>query len=458
MTERKLRVYQAGGVAHLLRQPYGGLLMDPGTGKTLTVLSAFNELKRRKLVDSLLVVAPLRVAYEVWPAEIKKWGFDFDCTVLHGSNKDKLLWAAMDEATPVWVINYDGLPWLFASLSDKFWSSARWWIVFDESTKIKKTNTARFKNLRHRLPLFARRTILTGTPRPNKSEDLFGQVFACDLGSRLGRFITQYRRKYFFPSGYGGYGWTLQPGADKLIYKALDGLFYRVSDKVLRLKPLVRVPVYVTLPDKARKIYEKLEDNFIVSVAKKKIIAINEAVLGMKLRQCANGRIYDDNKRVVLIHDAKLDALEDLVDELSGNPLLVGFEFSCDGEAISKRFKCPVIEGGTGMKFTKSTLVAFNKGDLPVLAVQAAAGQFGLNLQEVCHHVAMYGQVWDLETHLQFYRRVQRSGQKNTVFLHDFITRDTVDEAVRSAVLTSKNSKMNLQEQLLNAIAKRSKL
>jgi SNF2 family DNA or RNA helicase len=452
MKELKLRVHQGPAVAHLLRQPHGGLLMDPGTGKTLCVLTGFHELKRRKLVDRMLVVAPRIVAHEVWPAEIVKWKLPYEYIVLHGSNKERLL-QTQGERSDIWIINYDGLQWLFDVIEFKWWKRERWWIVFDESTRIKNTGTARFKNLKQYLPLFARRTILTGTPSPNRLQDLFGQVYACDLGERLGRFITQYRRRFFFPMGYD---WQIQPDAEDKIYKVLDGLFYRVSDKVLGLKPLERVPVYVTLPDKARKLYDDLASSFVVKIKRGvKIKAVNEAVLGMKLRQVANGRVYDEKGRSVVIHDEKLDALRGLVEELAGNPLLVGFEFSNDGDELAKTFDCPIIQGGTSTRYTKKVLAAFNKGELPVVAVQASSGMYGLNLQEVCHHVAMYGQMWDLEVHLQFYKRVHRSGQKNTVFLHEFIARDTADEDVRVAVLTGKHSKKNAQDMLLEAIRRR---
>jgi SNF2 family DNA or RNA helicase len=448
----KLRSYQAEGIAHLLRQPYGGLLMDPGTGKTLTTLMAFYEMKRRGIIDKLFVVAPLRVAYEVWPAEIDKWKLPFKYEVLHGDNKDKLLDAADDHDTDIWIINYHGLGWLFDRVPDGYWRKKKWHMVLDESTKVKNPGTATHKNLAKRLHHYARRTILTGTPIPNGLEDLFGQVFMCDMGKRLGAYITNYRRKYFYPHGYD---FRLQPGAEERIWQDLDGLFYRVSDDVLGLPPLERVRIDIRLPPAAKKTYQELEMEFVAKIGTGKITAVNAGVLSMKLRQAANGLIYDEKRKVHKIHDEKIEALKDLVAELGGSPLLVGFEFRHDGDLIQKTFKCPMVNGDSKPADASMHLANFNAGVLPVLALQMKSGSHGLNLQAACNHVAMYGQTWDLEIYEQFYKRVRRSGQSKTVFLHEFISKGTVETLVHSVVIAGKGSKKARQDKLLKVISER---
>lgn len=451
----ELAPFQAEGVRHLLRQPHGGILSDPGTRKTATVLSAFHLLRKKRLVERMLVVGTLNAVYDVWPAEVDKWGFPFSVAVLHGDKKDRALHDAAFNDVDVWCVNFDGLEWLFSNTSQALWRANDWWLVVDESTKLKHTNTRRFKTIKPYLPLFSRRTILTGTPSPNGMEDLFGQVYVCDLGSRLGRFVTQYRREFFYPTGYGGYSWSLQPDAEERIWEKLDGMFYRVSDDVLRLKPLERVQIQVRLPEAARKIYEELEREFVVQLGRRSVKAVNAGVLTHKLRQCANGFLYDDKGRATRVHAAKLDALGDLAEELCGKPLLVGYEFEEDGRSIAEKFDCPAVGGKISKRESSELFKKFNAGKMPVLAAQMAKNAHALNLQEACHHVCEYGQLWDLEVREQFYRRVRRSGQKHTVFLHEIVARSTVDVDIRNQVVSGRGSKKTRQDRLLTAIVER---
>lgn len=444
----KARPYQARGVQHLLQHPAGGLLQDPGTGKTAEVLAAYHILRARDLVDGLIVVAPLRPVYEVWPAEIEKWGFPFATAILHGGKKT----AALDAEADIYLLNYDGLSWFASNASRLLKRRRRWWIAFDESTKIKHTNTQRFKALRPLLPLFTRRTILTGTPAPNGLMDLFGQVYAVDLGASLGRYVTQYRREFFYPSGYGGYTWILQPDAEARIYERLDGLFYRVSDEVLKLPPRHDVPLYVRLPPAAQRVYAQLEAEFVVELRSGVVTAVNAGVLSSKLRQVANGGLYDGKGKSHAIHHEKVDAVVDLVEQLQGNPLLVGYEFTSDAARLSKKLDgAPIVGGGTSPKEASALFKTFNAGRLPALLCQSGAAAHGLNLQEACHTIALFGLPWNLETYQQFSKRVHRSGQRRSVTVHHVIARNTIDETVWQ-VLRQKDKR---QAALLTAIKRR---
>lgn len=429
----ELRAYQEEAVSHLLRTPYGGLLMDPGTGKTVCTLSAFWVLRRKRLLDTLLIVAPLRPAYEVWPAEVEKWKFPFRVEVLHGGKKDE----ALARDAEIYVINYDGLRWLASSGRLQKWLKRfknGVGLVLDESTKIKHTNTQRFKRLRNILPLFARRTILTGTPAPNGLLDLFGQVYAVDLGEKLGQYITHYKREFFYPSGYGGYSWVPQPGAEDAIYARLGEMFYRVSDDVLDLPPFNEVDINIHLPEAAKKIYQGLERDFILQLDSGMVTALNAAVLTSKLRQVANGGLYDNEKTPHLVHEEKDNAIVDLVEQLQGNPLLIGYEFSMDAERLAKKLDAPIV-GDHSMKELRVLFRDFNDGKIPALLAQMQAMAHGLNLQEACHTIALHGLTWDLEAYLQFQKRVHRGGQKKPVTMHRVIAKDTVDEAVLAALL-----------------------
>lgn len=443
----KLEKYQARGVRHLMAHPFSGLLMDPGTGKTLTVLAAFHELKRRDLVDRLLVSAPLNAAYEVWPAEITKWGFPYKSAVLHGLRK-----AAIAETSnaDVYAINYDGFEWFFNTEAHRqVINGKRVWLVMDESTKLKNTSSRRFKLLAPHLQRFARRSALTGTPAPKNLLDLFGQVKALDLGERLGRYITQYKREYFYPTGYGGYTWAPQEGAEERIYRALDGLFYRVSDEVLGLEKPRYVERWVSLDPKARALYEKLERDCIHEFSSRsKVTAVNAGVLTQKLRQIANGAVHDAKGRIQQVHTAKVDETEELLESLQGHPLLVGYEFTDDGARLAKRLDAPVVKGGMNRAEAKRLFADLNAGRLHALVCQASAAAHGLNLQEACHDVSWFGLPWDLETYIQFNRRVHRKGQWHRVTVHHVLARDTVDELTLSTVL----KKSATQDKLLAAL------
>jgi SNF2 family DNA or RNA helicase len=440
----KLEKYQATGVAHLLRRPAAGLVMDPGTGKTVTLLTAFYIMRKRKLMDKLLVVAPLLPAYEVWGPEIIKWNFPFKVVVLHGDHKEKLI----REDADVYVTNYDSLGW-FVKHWEIFRKNYRWWFVADESTKIKHTNTRRFKTLRPMLNDFRRRSILTGTPAPNGLMDLFGQVYALDLGERLGEYITQYRRDYFYQTGYGGYTWMPQIGAEKKIFKKLEGLLYRIDDSVLNLKKIRYNNITISLPPKARTLYEKFEREFIVELKKGiRLTAVNAGVLSSKLRQISNGIVYDGEHLAHRVHEAKLEALEDLLEQLQGNPLLIAYEFTPDGERIAKKIKAPMIYGQTKPAERARILAQFNTGELPAIVCQSGVVALGANVQAACHTVAHFGLPWNLETYIQTNRRVHRMGQKKGVIVHHLIARDTVDELVVKAL----RGKGNLQNRLFKAI------
>jgi SNF2 family DNA or RNA helicase len=445
------RKHDAEAIRHLLRRPCGGLLEDPGCGKTGQIYAAFQILKKKKLVDKMLVLAPLNPVYEVWSdvptAELSKWGFPFTTTILHGDHKNERL----DEKTDIYAINYDGLPWLSQNIKRLVKPKENWWLVIDESTKVKHSNTARFKALRPLLHLFARRTILTGTPNPNGMEDLFGQVYCVDLGASLGRYVTHYRREFFYPTGYGGYTWALQDDAEKRIYDRLGDMFYRVSDDVLDLPPHHRIPLYVKLPKKARKIYDEFEETFVAELESGVVTAANAGVKSSKLRQIANGQLYDGDGISHVIHDAKLDAVTDFVEDLQGKPVLIGYEFTADGERLADTLKMPLINSATSRKDKSAAFAKFNNGKLAGIVCQSGAAALGLNLQKACRHILRYGLPWDLEVDIQFGKRVHRSGQQQTVIDHHIMAHDTMDDVVWK-VLSSKNRN---QKALLDAVQKR---
>lgn len=442
--------YQLRAVKFMVSQAAGGLLLDPGLGKTSISMAAFKILKAKRIVSKMLVIAPLRPALSTWPAELRKWAEFGHLTlrVLHGTEKEDDLF---NPDVDIHVINPEGLPWLTRALS-----KAQGWpwemLVVDESTRFKHTRSQRFKLLKPMLPRFRRRYILTGSPAPNGLLDLFGQMFILDGGNALGRFITQYRLAYFAQTGYMGYEWVPQPGADERIYKQISPLVLRMAgEDYLELPPLIDRTVEVELPKAAMATYTQMETMMIAAMESgDPVLAANAAAATNKCRQIANGGIYHDGgERWTNLHEAKADAVEELVEELSGKPALVAYEYQHDLERLLKRFPgAPHIGGGVPAKRFKEIELAWNRGDIPVLLAQPQSVAHGLNLQGTGAAIIWHSIPWDLEIYEQFVRRVWRQGQKERVFNYHVVAKDTVDEAVMKVL----RSKDKTQRALLAAL------
>jgi SNF2 family DNA or RNA helicase len=433
------RSYQKDAVKLLITMGCGGLLLDPGLGKTAIALCAFNILKNKGINKRLLVITPLRAMAATWPAELRKWqdfsGLRF--AVLHGPDKEEML----DVDADVFLINPDATQWLN---EEGRWRRIKADILcVDESTKFKNSSTKRFKALRLMLPTFMRRWILTGTPTPNGLLDLFGQIYILDLGNALGRFITHYRQTYFFPSGYGGYEWRPKLDTAEKIAKQIDPLVLRLkAEDWVDMPELIYHDIVVELPPAARKTYREIEDQFITELQTEKIVAANAAVAGGKCRQIANGAIYSERdalgtgKRTFhKVHDSKLEALRDLLEELQGQPLLILYEFNHDRDIIQEDMPWIPDLGSVSLKKSVELIDAFNKGLLPALLGHPAGMGHGLNMQEVCSRVAWYGLTWNFEHYDQALRRVWRSGQKALhVMVYRIVAKDTLDETVIEAL------------------------
>lgn len=440
----------------LLSQGSAGLFLDPGLGKTSTVLASFKILKAKSLAKKMLIIAPLRPALKTWPDEIKKWEefSSLTYTILHGDSKDLNLQKDVD----VYIINPEGLAWLLDP-SRKHLLPTFDILCIDESSKFKDSTTKRFKLLKPLLQTFKRRWILTGTPAPNGLEDLFGQIYILDLGRSLGRYITHFRNNFFIRSGYSMYEWKPRPEAFSEVVEKISPLILQLSaEDYLSMPELVYRNIQVTLPDKVFQKYRDVEELFITAMEEGNIVAANAAVAGVKCRQIANGAVYKDSTfedvkkgEYVKFHDEKLDALEGLLAELS-SPVLVLYEFDHDRARILDRLgEVPVLGSGLSDKKLDSTIDRFNAGDLPVLLGHPASMGHGLNLQGKCHHVIWFGITWNLEYYDQAIARVYRQGQKaEHVFVYHIVASGTLDEKVLR-VLTSKD---RTQQNLLASLSK----
>jgi hypothetical protein len=431
--------YQLRAVKFLLSRGAGGLFLLPGLRKTSISLAAFSAMHKAKVVKRMLVIAPKRPTYFVWPAEVKKWK-DFEhlkVVVLHGGGKNK----ALTEKADIYVINYDGLEWLLKTnvIQNRFFDV----LVCDESHKLKSTKTKRFKLLKSVLKYFRRRWILTGSPRPKGLLDLFGQIFVLDMGASLGRYITHYRMQYFTPSGYNGYDWVPNVGADKAIAKKIAPLVLQMTDtEYVKLPKLMTYPelqpIYVDMPHTARRVYKEMENLLITQIASGEVTAANAAVASMKCRQIANGGLYITEaslasggvRRWELIHNEKTDAVIDLLEELNGMPALISYDFNHD----LARLKIALGENiptlpARNMREEGLICDAWNTGNMTTLLGNPQSVALGLNLQGG-RVIVWHSMTWNYEHYDQFIRRVYRSGQKDKVFVYHIIARDTIDEVM----------------------------
>jgi SNF2 family DNA or RNA helicase len=427
-----------------------GFLYPPGAGKTSVMYAIFKILKDKGFVKKMLVVCPIRPMYQTWPKQRGMFAEfeDLKVNVLHGPNREHML---ADDSADIYIVNPEGLEWVLGQpqgprgtpsrlkmLTEKFQV-----LCVDESTKFKNPQTKRFKLLRHAIPKFRRRYILTGTPTPKGLLDLFGQIYILDEGQSLGQYITHYRNKYFYPSGYGGYDWKPQAGAHERVAEKIAPLVMRVEiDEIgVDLPDLVINDLYVDLPPAARQTYKRMEDDLVARVEAGDIVAASAAVASMKCRQIANGCLRDTSaEEWHTVHDEKYSALGDLLEQLQGAPLLVCYEFEKDRDEIARQFKIPCISTGNARHDAKH-IAMFSEGLLPAVMGHPSSIALGIDgLQKHCHHIAMVGVTWDLQNYQQVIMRVQRQGSKSRrVFLHRILARDTVDERVIK-VLDSRDS------------------
>jgi len=443
---------QKGAIKYGLKNPGCGLFLDPGDGKTSATLSIIEILKKKKMIKNVLVCVTMNILdLETWQNEIKKWEFKFTYTTLHGKRKDKELVKDYD----IYFINYEGLYWLYQN--KKKWEKKIDVLVLDESTRVKSFKSQRFKILKKLRHCFTRVIALTGTPSPQSLMDLFSQIYLLDEGERLGAFIGRYRNEYFDPCGYKGYDYQLQEGAEKRIYKKIKDIVYRPSKDYLKIPKEKYNDIIITLPNKLMKQYEELENEFIAELENGTITAATAGIASQKLRQFSNGRVYDETRKIIHVHNYKLNVAIDIVEELQGNPVLIGYEFKHDLQALQEAFPNAPFFGTTleGKKPNKNRKLeiqtAWNAGKIPVLLGQISSVAHGLNIQESGHNLFVYSHIYKLEDVIQFVRRLRRQGQKKRVMVHRPICKDTIDQDI----INIQAKKNKTQNALLNAMRKR---
>lgn len=448
--------HQERGLNMIMEQGPAGLLLLPGSGKTATTLAGFTILQNARAVSKLLIIAPLRVCYSVWPLEIEKWD-DFkhlSYHILHDKGKKNI------PDADVYIINPEGLKWLFESGTINELGTDV--LCIDESSRFKGHGSERFKMLRQHLSMFKRRWILTGTPAPQGVHDLWSQIYILDRGAALGQYITHFRKKFFNQGGFGGYEYFLKEGAFDEIMERIRPLAVMITPDDDRGLPALRIggqwDIQVELPPKAMEQYKAVEDKFLHEVDGGTIVANNAAAAGTKCRQIANGAVYvetydedglpvPDSREWWPIHDRKLQALESLVEELGGTPLLVFYEFKHDMERIQGKFDAPSISGSNAAAGER-LVREFNEGKLPILLAHPASAGHGLNLQGSCHTVCWYGLTWNLEHYEQGIARVYRQGQEHPVTVYRILAKGTLDTDVAIAL----ENKAEVQDHIMDSL------
>lgn len=441
--------YQQYAIEYIETHPVSAVLLDMGLGKTSITLTALQDLLFDRFeAHKVLIIAPLRVARNTWPAELQKWDHlqDLTVSVVVGNAEERK--AALAKQADLYVINREMVLWLVEQSGYKFDFDT---VVIDELSSFKNHQSKRFKALMKVRPKVKRIIALTGTPSSNGLMDLWAEFRLLDMGERLGRYITQYRTKYFMPDKRNAqiiFSYKPLPGAEEQIYDKISDI--TISMKAADFLPMPqriesKYPVY--LSEEEREKYDALKQEMVLQLPDEEITAANAASLSGKLSQLANGAIYTEEKNVITVHDRKLDALEDIIEAAAGKPILVAYWFQHDLQRITERLE--TLKVSYARISSPSSIELWNRGEFAVGLIHPASAGHGLNLQKGGSTLVWFGLTWSLELYQQTNARLWRQGQTaSTVVIQHIVAKDTVDERILKA-LTEKN---NTQEALIAAV------
>lgn len=453
--------YQDYAINKILENDRYALLLDMGLGKTVSTLTAINELKYNFLeIDKVLIVAPKKVAEDTWSREIFKWSHLNHLTIskILGSERDRR--KALLKQADIYIINRENVKWLVEYFAQK----KKWpfdMIVIDELSSFKNPQSQRFKAFRKVIPLSKRFVGLTGTPAPNGLLDLWSQIYFVDYGKRLGKTFSAYRSKYFYKEDWG-FQYKALPGTEETVYGLIDDICVSMkSEDHIKLPERVDSTKVVELNAKEREAYDEMEKNLVLNFVNgelkkfegehpgetapsiESIIAKNAAVLSGKLIQLSNGVVYNDDGQPKVIHDKKIEMLSEIIEEANSSPILVFYNFKHDRDRILDKFpQAKTID-------EPNIIAKWNDGEIPILLAHPASAGHGLNLQDGGHIIAWFGVTWNLELYQQANARLYRQGQEHTTVIHHIVTKDTIEE---QKVLPTLQSKEDLQNALMSAV------
>ena len=441
--------YQQYAIQFLTEHPVAALLLDMGLGKTVTTLTAINDLLFDHFeIHRVLVIAPLRVARDTWSAEVQKWEHlkHLRYSIAVGTAEERK--QALLARTDICILNRENIRWLVEESGIPFNFEM---LVIDELSGFKNHQTKRFKALMKVRPKVKRIVGLTGTPSSNGLMDLWAEFRLLDMGQRLGRFIGQYRTAYFQPDKRNGmvvYSYKPLPQAEKQIYDKISDI--TISMKAidyLQMPELLMTESRVQLSKQEAERYKQLKQDLVLDLPESEITATNAAALSNKLCQMSNGAIYDDENNMIPIHSRKLDALEDMIESANGKPVLVAYWFKHDRTRITERLR----KLGVVYQEIKSaeSIKNWNSRKLQVALIHPASAGHGLNLQAGGNFLVWFGLTWSLELYQQTNARLWRQGQQSeTVVIQHIITKGTIDEHILKAL----QAKDETQTALMQAV------
>lgn len=416
--------YQKYAIEYIKSHPITALFLDMGLGKTVTTLTAIRDLMYDAFeVKRVLVVAPLRVARDTWPYELRKWNHlkELTCSVVVGTVAERR--RALQQDADIYIVNRENLAWLYENSRLDFDM-----VVLDELSSFKNHQSKRFRAMKALRPKVKRIVGLTGTPSGNGLMDLWAEFRILDMGERLGRYISQYRNLYFQPDKRNGmvvYSYKPLPGAEEAIYHQIADITVSMkATDYLEMPELVSVAKEVRLSEKEKERYDELKKSLVLKLPGGEVTSANAASLTLKLSQMANGAIYTDDKNVVNIHDRKLEALEDLVESANGKSVLVAYWFKHDKDRIRERMEARELK-------ELQDFADWNAGKIPVALIHPASAGHGLNLQQGGSILIWFGLTWSLELYQQTNARIWRQGQADkTVIIQHIVAKDTIDERI----------------------------
>lgn len=441
--------YQQYATEYIETHPVAAVLLDMGLGKTSITLTALNNLLFDSFeIHKVIVIAPLRVARNTWSAEIEKWEHlsTLVYSVAVGTEAERM--AALKRQADIYIINRENVQWLITESGVPFDYDM---VVVDELSSFKNHQTKRFKALMKVRPKVKRIVGLTGTPSSNGLMDLWAEFRLLDMGQRLGRFIGQYRTRFFMPDKRNGqvvFSYKPLPGAEQQIYRLISDITISMkSTDHLRMPELVSSRYTVYLSEEEEQRYAALKQDLVLQLPDGEITAANAASLSGKLSQMANGAVYMDSGDTISIHDRKLDALEDIIEAANGKPVLVAYWYRHDLERITERLHklkipCSRLD-------TDGSIRRWNAGEIPVALIHPASAGHGLNLQSGGSTLVWFGLTWSLELYQQTVARLWRQGQESeTVVVQHIITKGTIDERIMKAL----SEKDSTQSALMDAV------
>ena len=450
--------YQRTAMQWIIDKPRCGLFLDMGLGKTVSTLTAVQQLIDDCEIDRVLVVAPKKVAETTWSTEAAKWDHLTALKVVKVLGTEKQRCLALAEKADVYVTGRDNFVWLVGKYGGQLPFDA---IVIDELTSFKSAKSERFKAMRIALPSVKRVIGLTGTPAPNGLIDLWAQMYCIDQGERLGKSISRYREAYFETHKWNNIivRCEVKKGCDTVIRNKIADICLSMQAKdYLELPDMITHTASVELSAKTMAAYAKFEKEKVLEFKAEhgdepaNVLANSAAGLMNKLSQFANGAIYDEDKNVHEIHDEKLDRLAEIVEAANGNSVLVFYQYKHDIPRIQaklKGYKVCTYEG-------EKDLIDWNAGKIDVLLAHPASTAYGLNMQQGGHYIVWFGTGWNLEHYQQANARLHRQGQRYPVTVYKLICRGTVDERAAAALDNKKGVQQGLLDSLNYLIRKHS--